>query len=819
MSLLLLFFCTCLFLFSNAKDTMVQKEYLSVNETLVSSGQTFELGFFSINNTKNLYLGIWYKNITPIFAVWIANRNHPLTDSAGGFTITDDGNIAVVNGSKIVIWSSNLSRSVDNPVVQLLETGNLVLKNDSATLIWQSFDYPMNTRLPGMKLGWDLKIGLNRYITSWKNVNDPSVGDYTYGMDLTGLPQLVVRNGSVKKFRSGVWNGLQFDGILNLRPNEIFNYTMEINTNEVYATFTNKGSDPSVITRESMNEEGILQRFIWDMQSMKWIDMVVFPRDKCDNYNYCGVNGICNIARFPPCECLRGFKPISQQRWSIENWTDGCVRNTRIKMPDMVNFLVNKSMSIEECEWECMRNCSCTAYANSDIREGGSGCIFWYGDLLDSRSFSDAGEQRLFLRLALSEGEPPVSEAESPVSAGEPASEGEPTFEGKPINTAMKEKSRVLMKVLLSVGSAVLFFCLVIFLIIWKTRRTGGVLNADETQKEDLDLPLFDLISIEIATNNFSHTNKIGEGGYGPVYKGKTLEGQEIAVKRLSKDSGQGNTEFKNEVVLIAKLQHRNLVKLLGCCIQGEEKILIYEYMPNASLDFFIFDQKRSKLLNWDKRLSIVMGIAKGLLYLHQDSSLRIIHRDLKASNILLDWNMNPKISDFGMARLLGGEQTEAKTERLAGTYGYMSPEYAVDGHFSVKSDVFSFGVLVLEIISGKRNKGFYHDNHHHNLLGHAWILWNEGDPFELMEPGLADSNSASSLEVLRCIQVGLLCVQKLPDDRPSMSAVVFMLSSENSLLLEPKQPGFFVERSLDNHINTDPRNSGNQVTNTLVAR
>ncbi|KAI3849775.1 hypothetical protein MKW98_026689 [Papaver atlanticum] len=553
MSLLLLFFCTCLFLFSktsNAKDTMVQKEYLSVNQTLVSSGQTFKLGFFNTNNTKNLYLGIWYKNITPTFVVWVANRNHPLTDSAGGFTIANDGNIVVVNGSKIVIWSSNLSRSVGNPVVQLLETGNLALKeglHDSANYIWQSFDYPTNTRLPEMKFGWDLKIGLNRYLTSWKNVNDPSVGDYTYGMDLIGLPQLVVRNGSIKKFRSGVWNGIQFDGILNLRPDEIFNYTMVLNTNEVYAAFENKGSDPSVIARESMNEEGILKRFTWDKQSMKWSDMSMFPRDNCDNYNHCGVNGICDIAFFPPCECLRGFKPISQHQWSVNNWTDGCVRNTSlecgsdifepikgIKLPDMVNFSVNKSMSLEECEWECTRNCSC-----------GSGCILWYGDLFDSRSFSDAGEQRLFLRLALSEEEPPISEVEPPVS------EGEPTFEGQPTSKAMKEKSRVLMKVLLSVSSGVLFFCLVIFLIIWKTRRTGGVLNVKEGQKEDLELPLFDLITIETATNNFSHTHKIGEGGYGPVYKGKTSQGQEIAVKRLSKDSGQGNTEFKNEQDLV----------------------------------------------------------------------------------------------------------------------------------------------------------------------------------------------------------------------------------------------------------------------------
>ncbi|KAK2644371.1 hypothetical protein Ddye_019566 [Dipteronia dyeriana] len=300
----------------------------------------------------------------------------------------------------------------------------------------------------------------------------------------------------------------------------------------------------------------------------------------------------------------------------------------------------------------------------------------------------------------------------------------------------------------------------------------------------------YDFGTIQAATNGFSTDNKLGAGGFGEVYKGVLSSGQEIAVKRLSSSSGQGTEEFKNEVVLVAKLQHRNLVRLLGFCLEGEEKLLVYEFVTNKSLDYFLFDPEKQGQLDWSRRYKIIGGIARGILYLHEDSRLRIIHRDLKASNVLLDSDMNPKISDFGMARIFGVDQTQANTNRIVGTYGYMSPEYAMHGQFSVKSDVFSFGVLVLEIITGKKNSNFYQTDGAADLLSYAWKHWRDGTPMEVLDSNLTDSYSRN--EVMRCIHVGLLCVQEDPTARPTMATVVLMLNSYSVTLPLPQQPAFF---------------------------
>ncbi|XP_022716052.1 cysteine-rich receptor-like protein kinase 10 [Durio zibethinus] len=386
-----------------------------------------------------------------------------------------------------------------------------------------------------------------------------------------------------------------------------------------------------------------------------------------------------------------------------------------------------------------------------------------------------------------------------------------------PLSTGDKWSSGMITVVICA--TALVLALLIGSSVVYYRRKKGTQNEVIITQEGELvtcqEFPFLNLATIMAATDNFSESNRLGQGGFGTVYKGVLPNGKEVAVKRLSRRSWQGLEELKNEVILIAKLQHRNLVRLVGCGIEGEEKLLIYELMPNKSLDFFIFDSEKRSQLDWKTWYDIINAIARGLLYLHEDSRLKIIHRDLKPSNVLLDQDMVAKISDFGMARIFCENQNSANTKRVVGTFGYMAPEYAMEGLFSVKSDVFSFGVIVLEILSGKKNSGFCQTEHAQTLLAYAWRMWKEGKELELVDPCLMES--CSNPEIKRCTHIGLLCVQEDPADRPTMSDIVAILGSDTVALPEPKRPAFYVGRlnPIDQSSTTDP--SINQIIDALI--
>ncbi|KAK0599624.1 hypothetical protein LWI29_007075 [Acer saccharum] len=316
------------------------------------------------------------------------------------------------------------------------------------------------------------------------------------------------------------------------------------------------------------------------------------------------------------------------------------------------------------------------------------------------------------------------------------------------------------------------------FVLLWMKGCFGGKdLENKELRALDLQTGYFTLRQIKAATNNFDPANKIGEGGFGPVYKGTLSDGGVIAVKQLSSRSKQGNREFVNEIGMISALQHPNLVKLYGCCIEGNQLLLVYEYLENNSLARALFGKEEEKLnLDWKTRKKICIEIAKGLAYLHEESRLKIVHRDIKATNVLLDKDLNAKISDFGLAKLDEEENTHIST-RIAGTIGYMAPEYAMRGYLTDKADVYSFGVVALEVVSGKSNTNYRPKEEFVYLLDWAYVLQEQGNLLELVDPSLGSKFSKE--EASRMLNIALLCTNPSPTLRAPMSSVVAMLEGK----------------------------------------
>ncbi|XP_010430793.1 PREDICTED: receptor-like serine/threonine-protein kinase SD1-8 [Camelina sativa] len=822
-----------LLVFSTTLDnTLSSNGFLSPSNsrTIVSPGQVFELGFFKLSpdsrDGARWYLGIWYRDFPTRDYVWVANRNNPLSNPVGTLKISD-ANLDIRDPSNNLVWSTNLARrKTKAPVVaELLDNGNFVLRcknrNSSNQLLWQSFDFPTDTLLPEMKLGWTKRSGQNKFLQSWASAHDPSSGDFTYVIDIAGggLPQRVIREGGRKLgTRVDSWNGigsiglpatlvtanLKFDFIMH---NEEITYSFKVTTNKIYSKLI-------------IDYRGTLHRMARSPRAEDWVSYWITPTDMCDAYAACGSYGQCDTNVSPMCTCIEGFRARNKEAWTGMNFKDGCERKTplrsnsdgfhqlkKIKLPDTKAVTVEKGLEFEECQRKCVGDFNCTAFAYVDMWNGaGWSCLIWTGELVDIRVFFSHG-QDLYVRVAKTD-------------LGNDRS-----------------ISKIIIGLIVGVAGGMIFLCFVMF-CFWKKKQKRSRANAVETpiaaistrtylsgEIEDLALSRMEFKTVVMTTENFSYA--LGQGGFGFVYKGRLLDGTLVAIKRLSDMSVQGTKEFETEVRLIAKLQHKNLVRLVGFCDDMGEKILIYEYLENRSLDVYIFGKNESSKLNWQKRFEITKGIAQGIQYLHQESRFRIIHRDLKASNILLDKDMIPKISDFGLARIIRNE-TQDNTRKVVGTFGYMAPEYWTNGVFSMKSDVFSFGVLLLEIISGKRNRGFSNLEGDTSLLTCAWRNWEEGNWLETVDPLIVpvlSSSSSTSQEVHRCLQIGLLCVQEHAADRPMMSSVVMMLGSEVPIP-QPKTSGYCVrcvgKRSLEtgSSSSTQPTEkscTANQITVSVI--
>nr|GMD96452.1 G-type lectin S-receptor-like serine/threonine-protein kinase At4g27290 [Ipomoea batatas] len=536
---------------SFAGDTISPTQFLKYGDTIVSSGGVFEMGFFSpTNSSHNIYLGIWY-NQTPIGpVVWVANRDTPLNNTSSvALQIISPSRLALVDGNGAEIWRTNASRLVPNPVAKLLDSGNLVVidANDDnlSNLLWQSFDYPTDTLLPGMRIGRNFVTGFEISVSAWKTETDPGTGQYRTSFDPTGFPQIVFWKGGNKMYRSGPWTGYNWRDLekwgLFVETSVIINAT-EVMTGQVFNT--------SKLIRFVLTSTGTLQFYMGENGTGKWNSFPIVPQDGCDKYGICGPYGSCDNNKSPVCGCLDKFVPRDTVLWGSSDFSGGCVRRTPLnnsssdgfkrysglKLPDTNVSTSHKNMTLQDCNHACFNNLSCMAYSTLIISNGENGCLLWFDDLIDIRVvIIHEDGQDLYIRMASSDLDYP---------------------------SRSKGKKLKIIKLTSSILGGILVLSLTSTLIIILCRRKRKKIQLNLKCEEDQTL--FEVLTITRATDNFSQENKIGEGGYGPVYKGILDDGKEIAVKRLSKTSKQGLEEFKNEVNSIAKLQHRNLVKLLG---------------------------------------------------------------------------------------------------------------------------------------------------------------------------------------------------------------------------------------------------------------
>ncbi|KAL0011921.1 hypothetical protein SO802_007029 [Lithocarpus litseifolius] len=354
-----------------------------------------------------------------------------------------------------------------------------------------------------------------------------------------------------------------------------------------------------------------------------------------------------------------------------------------------------------------------------------------------------------------------------------------------PSNRGKKSRLGFIVGIAVPVGVVSLIFIFAVFYM----KRKSQHYNEEELLGIGPRPNTFSYAELRSATDDFNPSKKLGEGGFGPVFKGTLSDGRIVAVKQLSVASHQGKSQFVTEIFTISAVQHRNLVKLYGCCIEGDRRLLVYEYLENRSLDQAIFG--KSKLhLDWPTRFSVCLGTARGLAYLHEESRPRIVHRDVKASNILIDGELCPKISDFGLAKLYDDTKTHIST-RVAGTIGYLAPEYAMRGHLTEKADVFSFGVVALEILSGRPNSDNSLDTEKIYLLEWAWTLHENNQSLRLVDPTLSEFDEN---EAARVMAVSLLCTQASPNMRPPMSRVVAMLAGDVEVGIVTSKPSYLTD-------------------------
>ncbi|KAM7472221.1 hypothetical protein LguiA_010404 [Lonicera macranthoides] len=741
-------------------------DLLRANATIPSENGTFALGFFHTNDQFKWYLGIWYASIPTPTYVWVANREIPVKNrESATVELTVDGRLAVRDSGNGVVWkTSNTQKAVG---IKLLDQGNLVLLSSDGEVVWNSFDFPTDTWLPGMNLS------STESLTCWKSSNDPAPGKYSLRLKPPGYGELeLVYNGVQSYWSTGNWTGNAFTGVPQMTipyiyrfhfvdpftPTASFGYT---------ETSLESGTRPP-LTRFLVHFSGHLKQFTWSPQTESWNMFWSQPENLCRVYGLCGNLGFCTARILNPCECLTGFHAADSVAWDSGEFSSGCRRedddicrdNDEFEEIGAVSFdgaqMVPFSGDQLTCEKECLRNCSCVGlYRN--LRS--NNCRFVFGSLLNLRNLSSDStiKDTLFVRIR-----------------------------GGTISR--KNKGKKVLIIATICGLVAISSLVFIILLILRKRRIKRRKEREESVFPVTNLKVFSYKELHAATRGFSE--KLGHGGFGAVFRGQLSDSSSfIAVKRLERPGG-GEKEFRAEVCTIGNIQHVNLVRLRGFCSENLHRLLVYDYMPNGPLSAYL--KKDGKNLSWDVRFRAAIGTARGIAYLHEECRNCIIHCDIKPENILLDEDFMAKVSDFGLAKLIGRDFSRVLAT-MRGTWGYVAPEWISGVAITTKADVYSYGMTLLELIGGRRNvEGLLEcGGGEGGGKGDKWFFppWAARRIIEGNVGAVVDERLGGVYNEAEAERVGLVavwCIQDEEEMRPTMGMVVKMLEGVIEVSVPP---------------------------------
>ncbi|XP_047342397.1 G-type lectin S-receptor-like serine/threonine-protein kinase SD2-2 [Impatiens glandulifera] len=727
------------------------------DSSILSANGTFKLGFFNNNEQPRWFLGISYASIPTPTYVWVANRENPvkILTSTAGVVIGADGKLAVRDSDGEIVWKTENEEPA--AAAKLLEDGNLVLVDTHDSVVWQSFDFPADTWLPGMNLSGEQSL------TPWRSSDDPSPGLYSLRLKQSDYSELeLVCNGTIAYWSSGNWTGNAFSGVPEMMIQYLYRFHFT-NPSSPAASFgymetaTESGIPP--LTRFKLESTGQFHQYTWSSQTESWNVFWRAPDNLCKVYGLCGNFGFCTTQLLNPCKCLAGYKPVDDSGWASGDFSRGCQLENESACESNNGFeeigAVSFDRAIEfptgsrtSCEKACRSNCSCFGYY---LNEKTGKCKALLGSMINLHNLTSDSISEDILYVKVPKG-------------------------GLTKNKQKKISMAALIGIicgLLSILSLLTFVPL--FLYVKKRRMLMMTMKNNEPM---INLKVFSYDELNSATGGFSE--KLGHGGFGAVFKGE-LPGSdiEIAVKRLERIGG-GEREFRAEVCTVGNIQHVNLVRLIGFCSEKSHRLLVYDYMPNGSLSDYL--KRDGRILNWDARFKIATGTAKGLAYLHEGCRDCIIHCDIKPENILLDNDFVPKVSDFGLAKLLGRDFSRVLAT-MRGTWGYVAPEWISGVAITSKADVYSYGMTLLELLGGRRNvegppQSVVGDG---DGAGEKWFFppWAaekiiEGEMDLVVDFRLGGKYDKE--EVRRLGLVAIWCIQDEEATRPSMRDVLKML-------------------------------------------